>query len=103
MHLRAALARAGAHMTDEIEWGEWVDGFAVEATYLDRSKDYMVRRIAGKWQHCLRKPKVEKVEIFLGADGSGFVSFWKMEDTTHRITLKMIDGVMQPTAKVEPL
>ena len=87
-------------MTDEIEWGEWVDGPAVEATYLDRSRDYMVRRIGGQWQHCLRKPKVEAVTLHFGGVTAG--RDWLKYDT-HRITLTLIDGIVQPTATVEPL
>ena len=75
-------------MTDEIEWGEW----QVELRPAPYSGDFMQRRINGVWETRFPKPKVENVYGYYGQYGG-----------QYSIKLTLIDGVMQPTATVEPL
>lgn len=94
---------APAAPADEIEWGEWGPADRDNA-----SDTYMLRKVNGVIEVCYpvkREPVVETVRLLTGkaygwlAEPEGNCG----DRNTHRITLTIIDDVVQSTATVEAL
>lgn len=91
-------------MADEIEWGEWGP-----VNTKHEGGSYMFRYIEGQpGQFCYPVPKKPVVETVRLLTGKAYGWIAEPEDccgsqNTHRITLTIIDGVVQPTATVEAL
>lgn len=92
---------------DEIEWGEWVDHITGDQLI----GDWQSQSVGGVQQFRFpvkREPVVGMVTLYgyvqHPGNGAQFDDCWKESDhVTHRITLTIIDGIVQPTATVEAI
>ena len=90
-------------MADEIEWGEW--GPIQQGVFPRQSQSF--DGDTTQWRYPVpKKPVVEKATVwgqFIPEGGGIWVFSGRGRGDTHRITLTIIDGVVQPIATVEAL